>query len=568
MKDEADQQVYAILDAVTGAVTGSEKHFEIGRQENTLRRRLERENAEFLAAGIPVAPLRMDLTKALEIAAENSRDFQRQKESLYRTALNLTRSQFDFEVQWFGGNSSEVSGVGDDSATATISQDLRAQLNTTNGTRIVGSFVNTFLKDLVNGGDFDGSSIFNFSITQPLLRGARRRVVRESLTQSERDVVYAVRSFERFRETLALQVTSTYLNVLQQQQNLESVRRNLESVRRNESLIQALFDADRRAIVDVDRSTQSVLQAENNVANAVNALQTAQDNFKFQLGLTIDTPIELDPTVFDNVIAIGIEPVDLPQHEAIRIALERRYDYRNTADQVDDAVRQVLVAEDGLRSIIDFSSAVAIPTEPGKPLKFDFGRVQWSAGFNIDLALAVLPERNVHRAAIIALDNALRTREQAEDEVKQDIRNDLRNITNRIRNYEIAKLGVDLNARRVDSTSKLYEAGRAQALDVLDAQNDLLSAELQLIASVVDYAVSRLQLLLDLEAIELDPYGVTLELGLPLPTGVQDTEDARRALERRKIPRNWETDTPWRQLHDGFGGTESDPDGTEPEGDD
>ena len=164
MRQEADDQVYKILDAVTGAVTGDARHFEIGRQENTLRRRLERENAEFLAQGIPVAPLRMDLQRALEIAAENSREWQRQKESLYRTALNLTRSQFDFEIQWFGGNSSDVGGVGDDSASATISSDLRAQLNTANGTRIVGSFVNTFLKDLVNGGDWDGSSIFNFSI--------------------------------------------------------------------------------------------------------------------------------------------------------------------------------------------------------------------------------------------------------------------------------------------------------------------------------------------------------------------------------------------------------------------
>ena len=46
-----------------------------------------------------------------------------------------------------------------------------------------------------------------------------------------------------------------------------------------------------------------------------------------------------------------------------------------------------MVAEDTLRSILDFSSAVAIPTERGNPVKFDWSRVNWSAGFDLDLAL-------------------------------------------------------------------------------------------------------------------------------------------------------------------------------------
>lgn len=561
MRAEADEQTYRILDEVTEAVTGEKKHYTIGRDEETLRRRLERDHRALRAAGLEPDPLRLDLVEALEVAAENSRDFQRQKESLYRVALSLTRTQFDFAVQWFGGNSSAVDGVGDESADATVSSDLRASLNTTTGTRIVGSFVNTFLKDLVNGGDWDGSSILDLSITQPLLRGARRRVVREPLTQAERNVVYAVRDFERFRESLAVQIVSEYLSVLQVQENLDSVRRNLRSVRQSREQIEELYDAGRRDINDLDRARQSELTAENNLANARNRAQQALDDFKFTLGLAIDTPLELDPLVFDQVESVGILPVEVSMREAARLALLRRYDYRTVCDEVDDAARALLIAEDGLRSFLDLSGAVAVPTDDGQPLDLDYSNVSWSAGFDLELALAILPERNAYRSALIALDNAIRSREEFEDRIKQQIRNGLRDIQNQISNYEIQKRAVELAQRRVDSTTRLYEFGRAQALDVLDAQDALLQAEFGLTAAVVDYAISRLQLLLDLEAIQLDTHGLVIDLDPPLPTSLQDTEDARRARQRRERPRSWESDQPWQQLHQGFGGTESDPDG-------
>ena len=367
---------------------------------------------------------------------------------------------------------------------------------------------------------------------------------------------------ERFRETLAVNVVSDYLRVLQRQQNLESVRNNLESVQKQEALTQALFDNHRRAITDLDRASQSVLQAENNLANSINALQQSLDSFKLTLGLTVDTPIELDPAVFDIIEELGILPVDLTMDEAIDLALQRRYDYRTICDQVDDAARQLLIAEDGLRSFLDLSAAVQIPTDPGQPLDFDFSQIAWSAGFDLDLALAILPQRNVYRSQLISLDNAIRTREEFEDQVKFQIRNELRDISNLIRNYEIAKKGVELNARRVDSTTKLYEFGRAPALDVLDAQNDLLGAELNLTAAVVDYAIARLQLLRDLEAIRLDEKGLTIELDAPLPTGPQNTEDTQRFLLRRQTPRSWETDQPWQELLQDFAGTESKPEGS------
>jgi outer membrane protein TolC len=526
--EEADAQVYGILESASADVTGAAKTFDIGRRTDTLRARL-------LAEGAGAAAVRLDIARALDVAAENSREFAQQKESLYRAALNLTRQQNEFAVRWGGGGSARVAGVGDDTANVSFSEDLSASVRSTSGARVVAGFANTLLRSLVSGGGWNEASVLSLSFTQPLLEGFGENITREPLTQAERDVVYAVRSFERFRATLAVEIVSSYLAVLEDMQNLDSVRANYVSVRNNREQIEALYVAGRRAINDVDRAQQSELSAQNNIVNAENRLDTSLDSFKLQLGLPVDAQIELDMSAFARLEAVGILPVDLVEERAIELALARRYDYRNTLDRVEDSARQIVIAENALLSILDFSAAIDVPTEPGKPLKFDWSRVGWAAGFDLDLALDRLPQRNAYRTSLINLNQAIRDREEIEDRVKQQIRNALRNIATRVSNYEIQSLALDLAERRVDSTQELYNASRVPALEVLDAQDSLLAARISQTSALVDYAVARLQLLRDLEAIALEPKGLRLDLGLPLPTDRQDTPDAARAAATAEV---------------------------------
>ena len=58
-------------------------------------------------------------------------------------------------------------------------------------------------------------------------------------------------------------------------------------------------------------------------------------------------------------------------------------------------------------------------------------------------------------------------------------------------------------------------------LDKLDAQDSLLSAQLNRNAAIVDYAIARLQLMNDLEAIRLSPQGLRFDLKLPMPASAE-----------------------------------------------
>ncbi|MBK8096481.1 MAG: TolC family protein [Planctomycetes bacterium] len=513
-REDADRQVYDILERTAGEVTGTRKTFPLERPVDTLRTRL-------LTSNEPVA---LSLVQALDVAAENSRDFQRQKEQLYLAALSLTRSQHDFALRFDFGGSGEVSGVSDTEVDASLRDNLSGSVAGTAGTRIVASFVNTFLRSLIHGGSFDGSSILNLTLTQPLLAGAGRRIVREPLTQAEREVVYQTRAFERFRAEFAVRVVTDYYAIVQQMEDLTNVEANHKSLQLSREQIDALYEAGRRTITDLGRAKQSEFSADTQRVSAVNRLQTSLDRFKITLGLPVTAAIALDPQELQRLRQAGVTEETLTEGDAIALALQRRFDHRTTVDEVEDAGRRVMVSEDALGIGLDFSAALAVPAETGPGLNLDWSRINWSAGFDLDLALDKLAERNAYRSSLISLDLAIRSREQSEDQIAADVRAALRNIQSALDRYRIQQQALSLAEQRVEATTDLYAAGRVQALEKLDAQDSLLQAQLDVTAAIVDYQVARLELLRDLEGIALEPKGLRFDPALPIPQ-LRSTED-------------------------------------------
>ncbi|MGB2498964.1 MAG: hypothetical protein ACPIA2_04675, partial [Mariniblastus sp.] len=67
------------------------------------------------------------------------------------------------------------------------------------GTNFAVGLANTILFNLGGSDSQTATTILDFSLIQPLLRGAGRARVMEALTQSERTLLANVRQFDRFR---------------------------------------------------------------------------------------------------------------------------------------------------------------------------------------------------------------------------------------------------------------------------------------------------------------------------------------------------------------------------------
>ena len=125
------------------------------------------------------------------------------------------------------------------------------------------------------------------TVSIPLLRGSGRHIVAEALTQAERDVVYAIWQFERFKRTFAVDVARDCFSVLREMDTVENAKENYRSAIQSARWSRRQADAGRITEIDVDRATQRELEARNGWISAQAQFLNRLDAFKTSIGLPI-----------------------------------------------------------------------------------------------------------------------------------------------------------------------------------------------------------------------------------------------------------------------------------------
>ena len=512
-REEADAEVYEILKdkrlAAMGQTRDQAPDFVVEAKADSLRKRLLDE----IKAGLK-PKLEISLEDALNIAAENSDAFQTQRESLYRAALALTTQRNRYSTIWSGGAGATVDGVGKDGQVeGRTSADLSASKILASGATVLGGFVTNFFKVFTSGGGWDATSLLGMSITQPLLRGFGSTVTMEPLTQSEGDAAYDIRNYERFRLDFCITVVADYLAVIENQNNLQNQIANTKSLVDNRKQATDMSLAGRMQRFEVDQAQQQELTARDNELASRTRLKTTMDRFKATLGVPIETELSLRSGSLQAMQDFGVGALDLQEEEAFEIALKNRLDLKNRTEQVQDRARKILVAENALKMGLDISAAVDVPNRSSSNAgKLDWREFQWQVGLQLDLPLNRTPERNIYRSALIDYDAEARSLSHFIDTIKREIRISLRNLDQARRSYEIQQNSLSLAEVRVDSTKLLVDAGRAQMRDFLNSQDDLLEAQTRLTAALVNYVVTKLELLNDLQLLEVGESGLSLDI--------------------------------------------------------
>ncbi|MHC5100829.1 MAG: TolC family protein, partial [Planctomycetota bacterium] len=73
--------------------------------------------------------------------------------------------------------------------------------------------------------------------------------------------------------------------------------------------------------------------------------------------------------------------------------------------------------------------------------------------------------------------------------------------------HRIQKNSLALAQERVNSTTLLLQAGRAQARDLLDSQNDLFAAQNDVTSTLVNYMLAKLNFYRDVGILTVKPDG-------------------------------------------------------------
>jgi outer membrane protein TolC len=584
-REKADEVAYDIIEQKQQESLGKTEPIRIERPSDILRRRLievqglavsseaslgtdelpliphwpdegyppEVSSADVNIAVEPNRPLQISLIDALQIAARNSPDYQTRKEAVFQAALalDLARNSFRTIFTTVADSQLTVDTRGDETVTTlatggTLGVDRTLQ----NGLGLSAAVAVDMVRLLTqNGASSLGVTIgTDPSISLPLLRGAGRHIVAEPLIQAEREVVYTVWEFERFKRTFAVNIARQYFSVLRQVDSVANARANYESSVQSARWSRRRGDAGRISEIDVDQALQRELSARNGWISAQEGLKSSLDGFKVAIGLPVDALVELDqadledlrkqadeiiaelmasardvsketaPPADAEVVLVpagreGAGPLEIDPRLAVEIALENRLDLWVANGEVYDAQRRVVVSADALKAGLTLSGTASFSdTDDDGSLHFDGGR--YTSRLLLDLPIdprSRTRERNAYRTSLINLERATRSVQTLEDAIKLAIRNELRNLMESRESLKIQAQSVVVAEKRVRSTTMFLEAGRRQIRDLLDAQDSLLSARNQLTAAVVNYRIAELEIQRDLEILEVNERGLWKE---------------------------------------------------------
>ncbi|MBI2803717.1 MAG: TolC family protein [Planctomycetes bacterium] len=153
-------------------------------------------------------PYLLRIEQAMELGLINSREFQSRREDLYLSALPVTRERFGFAAQFLAleqnvrERTGQAFGVGAGDRWQYASTAGMSKLFSTGALLLVG-FANQTVLELGGGAvnkRVTNTSGINLDFIQPLLRGGGKAVTLEPLTLAERNLLYDIRNYARFRK--------------------------------------------------------------------------------------------------------------------------------------------------------------------------------------------------------------------------------------------------------------------------------------------------------------------------------------------------------------------------------
>lgn len=535
----ADNRAYRVVQEVEQRVFGRTNAFTI-ETPYSKRKPIEVLAAELIEDRLQTNRRVLTVEDALQIGVTHSREYQTAKEQLYLAALSLTGARHAFTPQFFAASDASLnrsfsigqkrenvvagsetrppvvegrSVVTEETVDTKITGNVKSQIGVSQlfltGGNLTLTLANDILNDLVlyYTGDPQRSivSTISLKLAQPLLRGFGRNSIEvENLTQTHRNVIYAVRDHAFYQDDFALGIVNDYFSLLSRKDTIRNNYANylsrVAATKRLEARAQ-----DREQTSAVDQTRQAELSAKNTYVNSVADYFTALDEFKIVLGLPLGERIFLDDSALAKVRETGLVPTPLDSIEAYRLAVQQRLPLLNTIDQFEDSKRKVRLRADALKPGVDFYADASLNSEgPTDYTKFDANKISARAGLRLDLPLDRVEERNDYRAALVSFEVQLRRLTLDLDRLRDRIDEGIRTLEQRRQSYFIQTNALALANRRVESSTLLLQAGRAEVRDLIEAQDAQLRAQNDVTRALVGYQEARLQLMLDIGTLNRD----------------------------------------------------------------
>jgi outer membrane protein TolC len=350
-------------------------------------------------------------------------------------------------------------------------------------------FNNQFL-DIPSGAVQQGFiSSLGLTITQPLLRNFGFEANETGIRIASNNQSISREQLRLKVSTITTQVQTAYVELVFAIQNLEVQRRSLKLAQDLMALNQARVRAGVAAPVEVTQAEAQQAARVGDVIVAEKAVRDAEDSLKVILNLPGSTGWgqEIQPTYS---LSFDPKPVDLD--EAIRIALDNRYEYKSAKLDIEN--REISVRLTRNQLLPDLALAGSVNTNGfgvgyGNTMdSMTTGNfISYSVGVVLTVPLGNRSAEASYAKARLTVEQAKTSLKQLELQIVQQVREGVRRVEANAKRVDANRSARILAEEQLRVEQRRLEAGVTTTFNVLSFQRDLAQAQASEIRAIADY---------------------------------------------------------------------------------
>ncbi len=336
------------------------------------------------------------------------------------------------------------------------------------------------------GNEFGGNDVIEggaqIELRQPLMRGGRSYVA----TAPIQDAEYTLGIFESQLRAQVLLVTAeakqAYYNAILAERLIQVSEQAIGRDRQLIEASQALFRAGRASQRDIVSAEIQLSDDLSDLASRRGALDLAQLALRDVLGLAIGEYLKPVDAI------IPFEPVELRLGAWIEQALAYRPEIREILYRLEQSALLVRVAGNATLPKLDLVGVFRRDENDTSARRvWGFGSQQWIAGLEFEVPFGNVAARERLREASLHYARIERELENQRRLIELEVRSEEINLRENLEELEAQTDKVEQARRKLEIAQVRYQRGIADNFDVTDAQEDLVDAESDLLAAVVDY---------------------------------------------------------------------------------
>ena len=342
----------------------------------------------------------LNLSSAMRLALVNSRTFQREKEDLYLSALDVTFERFRFSPQFALGSTAaaqaanSMAGNANQERTSVLTDGSVRWLSSTGGELLAG-FANSFVWTFKGGKSAEAaSSLVNFSILQPLMQMGGKERTLAALTQAERDLLANVRQMNQFQQGFYVNIAAGrasgegpsrngsigaaglgiiagtpsgrtgaprangFYYILEEEQRIRNLESNVARLRESLDQLAAAFDAGRLSSrLQVDQARQALLNSQSLLLSARASYETQLDAYKVELGLPPNLPVVIKDPLLEKFRTTDPAATVLDRKLVVLLAKIQNRDLAATQEELKEYLQEARELANALLALIGSSES-------------------------------------------------------------------------------------------------------------------------------------------------------------------------------------------------------------------